>query len=190
MKLINKIKKKVNESDYEDEYIFVAILIGAFITYKISIDLEWNSLINIISSIIISIISFIFIYSLSLAIIAYSSKYQLFRGIVIGFIICYLFFNNNNIYKINPEAEYITSTIDSYIEIDGYEYDLESYIKGNNNYFDLYEFVDDILWDRIDNEEICKISNKFIFKDGVYYHICDGKALFEPNTNDNIIEIY
>lgn len=101
-------------------------------------------------------------------------------------------FENRNIFKIKQEDDYIISEINRNIEIDGYEYELDNYINGSKNNFNIEKFVKDFLTNKSDNYEICETSNNLILKNGKYLYICSEKndisEDFLPN-DINIIEL-
>lgn len=101
-------------------------------------------------------------------------------------------FQNRSIFKINQEDDYIISEINRNIEIDGYDYELDDYINGSKNNFNIEKFVKDFLANKIDNSEVCKTSNNVILKNEKYLYICNEESSiskdFMPN-DINIIEL-
>lgn len=122
-------------------------------------------------------------------------SHQTFKGFIIGFLLSLVifWFINSCKYNINQESETITATIDRYpyiyskfLNYDG-DFDIEGYVNGKYNHLDLTKFVEDFFESMLDDERICKISNKFFLQGKMYYHVCDETALFEPTENDIII---
>lgn len=179
-----------------DEYSIISAIIGIVFTiftlFEMHLDFkEWY---NITAIIFTAPFTYFFVYYISKAIFVYSKDHLVFKGFAIGFISCLiilLWYTKFNVYKIGEDQEEITATIDRYINIDGHDYLLEDYIKSNNNYLDLESFVENTIWDKIDNEEMCKIGSKLILINDKYYYVCDEgfEKLYMPDEKKEIIEI-
>ena len=188
------MKKKIKEyfSNLK-ETKFISAAISLILTIKISWAWDWNNNFFTILILILGFVGLLVVLFFTIdCILQLAIEFPTFRGVIIGFIVGTYFFYTPKyqLYKIGPEDEYIKATVDRYVEIDGYDYIIEDEIEGNNNYINLQSFVEYATLDKIDNNEICKISNKMILQDNKYFYVCDDGFDKEFNIEDvNIINL-